>query len=112
MLKYSENNRNIIESDEGFSIETQGTNVIIYKDSGKSLKLYREFMAGTTDILIAGEMDKWITGEAIDKSARDRVLDNVKRAFAFKGAKVTFRIGGGFYVDGKSIVPDGWSGRC
>jgi len=69
-------------------------------------------MAGTASIFVAGEMDKWNTGEFIDKPAHDRLLDNIKRAFAFKGSRVTFRIGGGFYVNGKSTVPDGWSGRC
>jgi hypothetical protein len=112
MFKYSENNRDIIESDEGFSIETQSTNAIIYKELGKSLKLYRESLAGSRDVLIAGEIKKWDSGQPIDTPARERLLNNVRRAFAFTGTKISFHITDSVYIDGKSAFQGDWPGRC
>jgi hypothetical protein len=112
MFKYAENNRDLIESDEGFSIEIQGISRIIYREANKSIAFYKEFMAGSRDVLIAGEIKKWDSGEMIHRTARDRILDNIRGAFSFIGTKISFHITDSVYIDGRSAFPGDWPGRC
>ena len=83
---------NVIKSDEGFSIEVLGMTGLKYTQNGKSLRINSEILRGHPDIMIdTKSIVKWETGEAINISLRKQIIDNLSRAFKFRGVEIDFR---------------------
>jgi len=83
---------NVIESDEGFSVEVLGRTGLKYVQGERTLHIDSEILMGHPDIMIgASRIIKWETGEVIDVKTKEKIIDNIRRAFAFRGFEIDFR---------------------
>ncbi len=79
---------NVIESDEGFSVEVKMT-MLIYNEGVKKLYIDSEILAGPGNISISKKsIQNWAppyTDEPITENKRDEIIENIRRAFRWKG---------------------------
>lgn len=85
---------NMHESSSGFSVEVLGRTGLRYSEGSRTAFIDSEVLSGEHGIWIDGNsLTKWDQpdGSPISDTERDRILDNVKRAFDFFGhrAEVT-----------------------
>ena len=91
MVTFSIPRTNVIESDEGFSVEVLGPTGLRYVELGRTLRLDSEMLAGPAGlILYTGNMK--LEGSAdvlsLDAADRDRIVENVRAAFRFRGFEI------------------------
>ncbi len=83
---------NVIDSDEGFSVEVLGPTGLLYREHGKSIRIDSELLAGPAGIVVyRGSIDGWAddaSGQALDPAERERILDNIRRAFRHRGFEI------------------------
>jgi hypothetical protein len=83
---------NVIESDEGFSVEVLGLTGIKYTENKKALNIDSELLAGPSGLGIYKDSIKtWNfphSKKIIDEAERERIVDNIKRAFKFRGFEI------------------------
>ena len=83
---------NIIESDEGFSVEVLGRAGLLYIEGTKKLEVDSEVLAGPSGIVIyQNSIKSWnppYDNELIDENERNRIVDNIRRAFRFQGFEI------------------------
>jgi hypothetical protein len=83
---------NVIQSDEGFSVEVVGRTGLMYTEGSKSLDVDSEVLAGPSGLVIyADSIRSWNPphqDEAIDESKRDAIVENIRRAFRFRGLEI------------------------
>lgn len=91
MVTFSIPRTNVIESDEGFSVEVLGPTGLRYIEPGRILWLDSEMLAGPAGlILYSGNMKPEGSAETItlDSVDRDRIVENVRAAFRFRGFEI------------------------
>ena len=74
--------QNVVESDEGFSVEILGPTGLRYSESGRTIILYSESLAGPSGIILytqTGSFDELVPPE------KERIINNVRAAFKFRG---------------------------
>ena len=82
---------NLIESDEGFSVEVLGRTGILYKEGKRAILVDSELLAPQSPAGIAvsrNSIRSWQApheGEPIDDTRREAIIDNIRRAVRFKG---------------------------
>ena len=91
---------NVIASSKGFSIEVLGRTGLRYVEDGRSVTIDSEVLAHKAGIAVfAGSLSEWETAQRgskkSDVSERARILNNIQRAFAWRGEKL-------------EITPDNW----
>jgi len=77
---------NLIESDEGFSVEVLGRTGLLYKEGNKSIQIDSEILTGDRIAVIKKSIKKWsppYEDESIDDNKRDLIMENIQRAFEF-----------------------------
>jgi hypothetical protein len=83
---------NVIKSDEGFSVEVLGMTGLLYTEGPKSLRLDSEVLAGPHGLMIySSSIRVWNAphaGEIIDEARRDAIVENIRRAFRFRGFEI------------------------
>ena len=80
---------NVIESDEGFSVEVLGQTGVQYAESGKNLFIDSEVLAGPAGMIIySNSIKNWEDGSTVDEVEQTRIVDNVKRAFRHRGLEI------------------------
>ena len=83
---------NVIQSDEGFSVEVLGRIGLLYTEGFKSLDIDSEVLAGPAGLAIYKDSIKsWNPpheGETIDEAKRDAIVENIRRAFRFRGSEI------------------------
>lgn len=83
---------NVIESDEGFSVEVLGRTGLSYTEGTKKLKVDSELLAGPSGLAIyRNSIRSWNPphdNDLIDENERDRIVDNIRRAFRFDGFEI------------------------
>lgn len=81
---------NVIESDEGFSVELLGSTGMRYKDAQGSIFVDSEILAGPAGLmLISSSIKRWEnTTNDVSAEERERIVDNIKRAFKFRGVTI------------------------
>lgn len=86
---FSEPRVNVIASDEGFEVEVLGRTGLRYRRGGRSLRIDSEVLAPPGSIAVyGGSIVRWEPphgAEEIDEAERARILDDVRRAFAWRG---------------------------
>lgn len=89
---FSEPRIKVIESDEGFSVEVLDRLTVRYTEGPRTMVINAEVLVGEPAIAIhATSMKRWdppYHSELIDKAARDRIVDNIRRAFRFTGHEI------------------------
>ena len=83
---------NVIESDEGFSVEVLGRTGLLYTEGAKKLKADSEVLAGPSGLgIYTNSIKAWDPpheNELIDASKRDSIVENIRRAFRFDGLEI------------------------
>jgi hypothetical protein len=79
---------NVIESDEGFSVEVLGRTGLKYIQGNNTLFIDSEILSGSIGFTVyISQTKKWDSGEMIDEETKQIIADNICRAFAFRGFK-------------------------
>ncbi|MBC7877283.1 MAG: hypothetical protein H7Y59_08950 [Anaerolineales bacterium] len=84
---------NVIESDEGFSVEVLGRVGLLYTEGIKTLHIDSEAMAGNSIVINKRSIHKWnppFDEEEIDDNKINSIIDNITKAFDF--AKIGVRV--------------------
>lgn len=82
---------NVIESDEGFSVEILGRVGILYTEGEKSVNIDSEILTGETIAVSKVSIKSWNPPndrEIIDDNKRDLIIENIRRALNFKGVGI------------------------
>ena len=82
---------NVIESDEGFSVEVLGRTGLLYTDNGKSIRIDSEILSSTGIAIVKDSIRRWNPPhetEVIDDAMRNMIVDNIKRAFNYKKVQI------------------------
>jgi hypothetical protein len=82
--RFSEPEPNLITSTEGFSVRVLGRTGLLYQEGERSMWIDSEVLATPRTIATSKDSIKhWDTPDdgLIDDVARDRIADNMKRAF-------------------------------
>ena len=84
---------NVIASDNGFSVKVLGRTGLLYIEGGRSVTIDSEVLAGTAGIAVfTNSLSAWDVADRADKrigpAERARILDNIQRAFAWRGEKI------------------------
>jgi hypothetical protein len=83
---------NVIESDEGFSVEVLGRTGVRYIESSKELRVDSEFLVSSSGLVIyKNSIRSWeppFANEIIDENKRAAIVDNIRRAFQFRGVEI------------------------
>jgi len=93
-MMFEETKVHVIESDEGFSIELIERTKLKYTEGSKTLFVDCEILALSSPFFLAlfkDSIQSWAPPndkELIDDKKRDVIVDNIRKAFAFKGYKI------------------------
>ena len=83
---------NVIECDEGYSVKVEMTR-LIYSEGSKNLYINSEILASPGNIAIYKKsLRAWnppYDNELIDENKREAIIDNIHRAFHWKGEWIT-----------------------
>jgi hypothetical protein len=83
---------NVIESDEGFSVEVLWPDGLLYKEGNKTLHIESELVIGPAGLgIYTNSIQTWDApdnSKVIDKRKRESIVDNVRRAFRFRGFEI------------------------
>ncbi len=83
---------NVIESDEGFSVEVLGPEYVLYVEGPRRVRIDSEFLMGPSGLVIyPSSMKRWDSPhstDVIDKATRERIVENIRRAFRFSGHEI------------------------
>jgi hypothetical protein len=84
--------RNVIESDEGFSVEVLGRTGLLYTEGARKLRVDSELLAGPPGLAIyRSSIRAWEPphqNDPLDESRRAAILDNIRRALEFEGVEI------------------------
>jgi hypothetical protein len=75
---------NVIESDEGFSVEVLGRTGLLYTEGDKSIRIDSEVLNSTTIAIIKDSIKVWnppYENEVINEDKCDSIVGNIRRAF-------------------------------
>jgi hypothetical protein len=83
---------NVIQSDEGFSVEVLGRTGLRYTEGLKTLFIDSEILNGPSGLgIYTSSIRSWdppYDNEVIDDAKRAAIVDNVRRAFRFRGLEI------------------------
>lgn len=83
---------NVIESDEGFSVEVLGPDRVLYVEGPRSVHMESEYLMGPSGLVIyPSSIKRWDSPhstDVIDQAARERIVENIRRAFRFSGREI------------------------
>lgn len=68
---------NIVESDEGFSVEVLGRTGLRYVEGDRALNVNAEVLAGPSGIMLYSQ--------SVDAADKVRIIENIRAAFKFRG---------------------------
>ena len=83
---------NVIESDEGFSVEVLGRTGLLYTEGARRLQIDSEMLTGPHGLgIYTDSIVSWMpphNGEVIDEAHRAAIVENIRRAFLFDGYEI------------------------
>lgn len=83
---------NVIQSDEGFSVEVLGLTGLLYSERSRSLRVDSEVLGGKSGLMIYKDSIKsWNPphdADAIDETQRNAIVEHICSAFRFRGFEV------------------------
>ena len=85
---------NVIESDSGFAVEVLGRTGLLYVENDRKMKIDSEVLMGPRAMVVyLDSISKWLPPHdavPVDQGARKRIMDNIREAFLFRGAEISF----------------------
>lgn len=89
---FSEPRLNVIECDEGFSVEVLGRVGLMYTEGERRLRVGSELLNGPSGLAIyTYSIRAWeppFQEDRIDASKKERIIDNIRRAFRYAGYEI------------------------
>jgi hypothetical protein len=83
---------NVVESDEGFSLEVLGRTGIRFTEQGKTMHIDSEVLQGPSGLIMyTDSITKWDDGENVDERMRNKIVENIRAAFRFRGLEIQVR---------------------
>lgn len=83
---------NVIESDDGFSVEVLGRTGLKYSEGKKTIRVDSEVLSGPSGMVIyTDSIVRWeppCDGEMIDAAKRQIIVENIRNAFRFRGLEI------------------------
>lgn len=82
---------NVIESDEGFSVQILGFSGMKYSEGEKVLKIHSEVLANADIVIYMYSIKHWqppFDNETISENEKNRIVSNIERAIKFKGHNI------------------------
>ena len=79
---------NVIENDEGVSVEILGRMGIRYTEAGRSVGVNSEVLAMPEIAVYAALIRNWSDGNPIDDATRSRIVENIREAVRSQGEDV------------------------
>ena len=82
---------NVIESDEGYSVEVLGRTGLLYTEGNKSLWIDSEILDQKAIAVVKDSITTWKSpheGETIDDNKRDQIMENIRHAFEFDNTSI------------------------
>jgi len=80
---------NLIQSDEGFSVEVLGQTGISYLEGNRVLFVDAEVLSGPSGLIVySSSIAKWEDGDEVGEAKREQIIDNIRRAFQFRGIEI------------------------
>jgi len=83
---------NRIKSDEGFSVEILGIEGILYSEGTQRMHINSELIKRFDGIVVySNSMRTWDPpheNEVIDANKKNQIIDNIRRAFQYKGYEI------------------------
>jgi hypothetical protein len=83
--EFSHPRPNLIVSQVGFTVEVRLREGIRYEEAGRSVELFAESLVGPARTMVVRRSDVRDARGDLPEPERARVLENIGRAFAFKG---------------------------
>lgn len=91
MVTFSIPRTNVIESDDGFSVEVLGPTGLRYTERGRVLRLDSEMLAGPAGLILYSNNMKAEGSDdflSLDAADRFQIVENVRAAFRFRGFEI------------------------
>jgi hypothetical protein len=85
---FSSPRANLIECDEGFSVQGTGLSSLLYPEGDRAIKVETELLMGRGVAVYHRRMTRWESpheNEPVTDADRKRIAKNVQRALEFKG---------------------------
>jgi hypothetical protein len=83
---------NVIESDEGFSVEVLGRTGVRYTEGAKTVFVDSEVLAVASSglVIYPSSIKQWDAPFScdIDDVTREAIVENIRRAFSFRGLEI------------------------
>ena len=82
---------NIIQSLEGFSVEMISRTKLVYTESGRSVEIDCEWLAGPhTLVVYTDTLTHWTVPDGVEISCEERskIVENIRKAFRFRGVEI------------------------
>ena len=83
---------NLFESSDGFSVEVLGQTGLCYREGNRKMFIDSEVLTGATGMVVYRDtISKWDMphgADVIEEAERERILDNVRKAFRFQGFEI------------------------
>jgi len=79
---------NVIQSSFGYTVEILGRHSILYKEDELSLEFYTELATGETLLILYKDHWKSLNTHQPDKDVIQRITDNIREAFLFRGIEI------------------------
>ena len=79
---------NIIENDEGISVEVLGRVGMRYTEAGRFINVDSEVMATPEIAIYTASIRNWSDGDIIDNATRDRIIQNIREAIQSQGEDI------------------------
>jgi hypothetical protein len=80
---------NLIQSDEGFSVEILGRTGISYLEGNRMLFVDAEVLSGPAGLIVySSSIANWEDGNEIGEAKRAQIIDNIRRSFQFRGIEI------------------------
>jgi hypothetical protein len=79
---------NVIENEEGVSVEILGRMGMRYTEAGRSIDVDSEVLATPEIAIYAASIHKWSDGCTIEDAARSRIIANIREAVRSQGEDI------------------------
>jgi hypothetical protein len=79
-----------IYSDKGFSIAIEDRSHLTYRSRGKKMTIAGELLSGGNFAGHLANASTWDDGSAIDSREQQRIIENIRQAFASQGLIADF----------------------
>ena len=85
---------NVIESSNGFTVEVLGRVDLKYSEGPRTMTVDSEILVGNAIEILRNSIQTWeapFENEEIDEDKRESIVDNIQRAFKFRGTRTWVR---------------------